>query len=214
MSNGAVSYFREIWVARREISDASPLVIKSVCKHYKIKSSAFVSSCWLRRKLGCWSSLHRCCYFLFFKPMVGLLMEVRICKQCQCFLLCVENFACLSRLKKIHEDTGNSKQNCLRGLWETINLDQLVKGKNGFKRTAGKQLFCKPKSYRILTPRTVRRLAIRKQYFDRYKSHSRPLRTSLPISGLKRETQTIGRLVPWKLQSVEKKDTKYLLVSR
>ena len=37
-------------MARREISNASPLVIKSVCKHCKIKSSAFVSSCWLRRK--------------------------------------------------------------------------------------------------------------------------------------------------------------------
>ena len=118
--------------------------------------------------------------------------------------MCVENCACLSCSKKIYEYTGNSEQNCLQGLWQTISLDQLVRGKNGFKRTAGKQLFCKPKSYVLLSPRTVR-LAIRKQYFDRYKSHSRPLRASLPISGLRREIQTIGRLVPWKLQCVEKK---------
>lgn len=125
------------------------------------------------------------------------------------FFFCVENCACLSRLKKINEYTGNSEQNCLQGFWETISLDKMAL--NAQQESSS---FASPNpSYRLLSPRTVR-LAIRKQYFDRYKSHSRPLRASLPISGLKREIETIGRLVPWKLQCVEKKDTKYLLVSR
>ena len=32
------------------------------------------------------------------------------------FFVCVENCACLSRLKKIYEYTGNSEQNYLQGL--------------------------------------------------------------------------------------------------
>lgn len=81
----------------------------------------------------------------------------------------------------------------------TLNKDQfdqfVIEKKKGWKHTTGKQLFRKPKPYRILTPRTVR-LARGEQHFDRYKSHSRPLRASLPRRGLKREMQTFGRLAP------------------